>query len=143
MTARAPRTTPTPTPAFAPVERSLCEGEGSEVGGGVEAVALELIPDAEVVKVAEVDDVLGDSRTMLVAVQPSNGTGKTVCRRAGDGALNCSLLGLLQLGLSFASTPQHCQSPDVLFHLASEWALDVHLFVKPGQRPVLSVQPAT
>jgi hypothetical protein len=117
-----------PMPAFAPMERLFCSGKGSEVELGVDAVVLELTTEAEVVEVAEVDDVLGGSRVVLVAVQPSNGTEKMVCKSAGDEAINRSFVGLSQDGSPDEFTPQHCQSPDVLFHVASACSWDVHLY---------------
>jgi hypothetical protein len=144
-----------PMPAFAPMVRSLCRGESSEVELGVDAVVLELTTDAgdicsevdpetdaavlELVTDADVAEEVG-SIDVLVAVQPSKGIEKMVCRSAGDGALNCSSLGSLQDGSLFESAPQHCQSPDELFQIASGSCWDVHLFAKPGHVPETSVQ---
>jgi hypothetical protein len=157
MTARAPRAAPTPMPAFAPTDRPLCGEDGSEVELGADAVVLELTPDAgaaslevasytdlvellEVMTDIDVVEAVGPI-DVLVAVKPSEGTEKMVCRSDGVSAMNCPFVGLSQEGLPDKSTPQHCQSPDVPFHLTSGSPWDVHLSEKSGQ--ILVVQLPT
>jgi hypothetical protein len=157
MTARVPRAAPTPMPAFAPTERSFCEGEAPEVELDANTVVLELTPDAsaasleidsytdvvellEVMTNIDVVEVVGPI-DVLVAVQPSEGTEKMVCRSDGVSAMNCPFVGLSQEGLPDKSTPQHCQSPDVPFHLTSGSPWDVHLSENPGQ--IFAVQLPT
>jgi hypothetical protein len=134
---------PIPTPAFVPVDSPLVEAEEVEVASDTAVVVLESTADTGVVGEAASKDVLVDNRVVLVAVQPSLGIEKVVCKAAGDCAMNCSFVGSSQAGLLFASTPQHCQSPEVLFQVTSGRNCEVHLFGKPGQRPELAVQPAT
>lgn len=132
-----------PTPAFVPLERPFGEVERVEVASDTATVVPKSIADSGVVDEAAGKIVLVDSSAVLVAVQPSREMEKIVCRAAGDGATNCSFVGSSQAGLLLESTPQHCQSPDVLFQVTSGRNCDVHLFGKPGQRPELAVQPAT
>jgi hypothetical protein len=117
--------------------------EGLDVASDTAVLVLKSTAEMGVVKEAEGNDVLVEGRAVLVAVQPSREIEKIVCKAAGDGAMNCSFVGSSHAGLLFASTPQHCQSPDVLFQVTSGRNCDVHLFGKPGQRPELAVQPAT
>lgn len=105
-------------PVFAPVERSLCDDdEETVVESGVDTAVLELTADVGVVKVAEAEDarVLDENRKRLVAVQPSWDRERTVCKSSGEGATNCSFVGLLQAAWLFESTPQRCHKPEVLF----------------------------
>ena len=132
-----------PTPALVPLDIPFGETGGVVVASETAVVALGFTADTGVVDVASGKGVLIDKSVVLVAVQPSREMEKIVCKAAGDGAMNCSFVGSLQAGLLFESTPQHCQSPDVLFHVTSGRNWDVHLFGKPGQRPELAVQPAT
>lgn len=132
-----------PTPAFVPVDRPLGETGGVEVASDTAAVVLESIADTDVGEEVACEDVLVDDSAVLVAAQPSCEMKKIVCKAAGDGAMNCSFVGSSQAGLLLTSTPQHCHSPDVLFHVTSGRNCDVHLFGKPGQRPEPAVQPAT
>jgi hypothetical protein len=142
-TDRKAKAAPIPTPAFVPLDSPLGAIEEVDVASEIAVVTLGTMADVSVVDEAAGRSVLVDGSTVLVAGQPSRETEKIVCKAAGDGAMNCSLVGSSQAGLLFESTPQRCQSPEVLFHVTSGRNCDVHLFGKPGQRPELVVQPAT
>jgi len=132
-----------PTPAFVPADRLLCDVVGVKVASVAAAVVLKSTTDTGVVEEAIGKDALVGGRAVLVAAQPSREMEKIVCKAAGDGAMNCSFVGSLHAELLFESTPQHCQSPEVLFQVTSGRNCEVHLFGKLGQRPELAVQPAT
>lgn len=132
-----------PTPTFIPLDRLFDETSGVEVASETAVVVLESTADAGVVDETSGKNVLVDSSAVLVAVQPLREIEKIVCKASGEGATNCSFVGSSHAGLLFESTPQHCQSPDVLFHVTSGRNCDVHRFGKPGQRPELAVQPET
>ena len=118
-TVRRASAAPMPTPAFVPLDIPFGETGGVVVTSETAVVALGFTAGTGVVDEASGNGVLVDSSAGLVAIQPSREMEKIVCKAAGDGAMNCSFVGSSQAGIFSESTPQHCQSPDVLFHVTS------------------------